>query len=148
METLRSGWSGILHQFCAEHSIPEIKYSANLLPFASFRRHILSSIMGFLSELPLPASMDPVLPPAILKALAVANPYIILIGLLVLTLITVSSHFKKRQILVPDIPIVGGSDKESVLRNRNRFIHDGKAMLLEGYRKVSTYRHGINREKP
>lgn len=42
----------------------------------------------------------------------------------------------KHQRLVPSIPIVGGSDKESIKKNRLRFIHDGKSMLEEGYKKV------------
>ncbi|KAH6674969.1 putative cytochrome P450 [Halenospora varia] len=41
----------------------------------------------------------------------------------------------KHQRLVPSIPIVGGSDKESIKKNRLRFIHDGKSMLEEGYKK-------------
>ena len=92
--------------------------------------------MGILSELPLPTSVDLVLPPAMLKALTVVNQNLILIGLLTLTLITVFGHFGKRQKIVPGIPIVGGKDKESVLKSRKRFVHDGKAMLLEGYQKV------------
>ncbi|KAI1818685.1 putative cytochrome P450 [Poronia punctata] len=43
--------------------------------------------------------------------------------------------FGKRQRLAPGIPIVGGSDKESIKKNRQRFIHDGMAMLAEGYEK-------------
>ncbi|KAI1356558.1 putative cytochrome P450 [Xylaria sp. FL0043] len=43
--------------------------------------------------------------------------------------------FAKRQRLVPEIPIVGGSDQASIKNNRKRFIHDGMAMLLEGYQE-------------
>ncbi|KAI0550324.1 putative cytochrome P450 [Xylaria curta] len=45
------------------------------------------------------------------------------------------SAAEKRQRLAPGVPIVGGSDKASIKRNRTRFIHDGKAMLVEGYKK-------------
>lgn len=103
--------------------------------------------MGILSELPLPTSIDLALPPAILKALAAANPYIILISLLALALVIVFGQSKKRQKIVPGIPIVGGSDNETVLRNRTRFIHDGKAMLLEGYQKVTIHSQCIEQEK-
>ena len=58
--------------------------------------------------------------------------FIILTGLL---LVTVSSRPKK-QILVPDIPIVGGSDSQHVKENRRRFIHDGKSMIEDGYQQV------------
>lgn len=44
---------------------------------------------------------------------------------------------KKRQRLAPNIPVVGGSDKKSILKNRRRFIHDGMSMLAEGYEQVS-----------
>ena len=47
---------------------------------------------------------------------------------------------QKRQRLVPGIPIVGGEDISSVKTNRVRFIHDGKDMLTEGYKKVR-YKH-------
>lgn len=43
---------------------------------------------------------------------------------------------KKRQRLVPGIPIVGGEDRSSVKKSRIRFVHDGKNMLAEGYKKV------------
>lgn len=46
---------------------------------------------------------------------------------------------KKRQKLVPGIPIVGGKDKASIIKNRQRFIHDSKAMLEEGYQKVMSF---------
>jgi hypothetical protein len=42
----------------------------------------------------------------------------------------------KRQRLVPGVPIVGGTDRQSIQKNRIRFIHDGKSMLEEGYEKV------------
>ena len=57
---------------------------------------------------------------------------VILVGLLFLTV----SQRPKRQKLAPGIPIVGGSDIQHVKQNRKRFIHDGKSMLAEGYRKV------------
>ena len=43
---------------------------------------------------------------------------------------------KKKQRLVPGIPVVGGDDRASILMNRKRFIHDGKNMLLDGYQKA------------
>ena len=92
--------------------------------------------MGILSEITRPTSIDLVIPPAVYKALTATNPYLVLTAILALTLVTVFSQFKKRQKIVPGIPIIGGSDKESIQRNRKRFIHDGKAMLLEGYEKV------------
>ncbi len=57
---------------------------------------------------------------------------VILVGLLFVTV----SQRPKRQKLVPGILIVGGSDIQDVKQNRKRFIHDGKSMLAEGYRKV------------
>ena len=57
---------------------------------------------------------------------------VILVGLLFVTV----SQRPKKQKLVPGIPIVGGSDVQDVKQNRKRFIHDGKSMLAEGYRKV------------
>lgn len=57
---------------------------------------------------------------------------VILVGLLFVTL----SQRPKRQKLALGIPIVGGSDIQHVKQNRKRFIHDGKSMLAEGYRKV------------
>ncbi|KAJ2998234.1 hypothetical protein NUW58_g387 [Xylaria curta] len=41
----------------------------------------------------------------------------------------------RRQRLALGIPIVGGSDKASIKKNRIRFVHDGMAMLSEGYEK-------------
>jgi len=51
----------------------------------------------------------------------------------------------KKQRLVPGVPIVGGTDKESILQSRIRFIHDGKNMLQEGYSQV--YLSGIKWER-
>ena len=96
--------------------------------------------MGIVSELTRPTSMDLVVPPAIYRVLADINPYTILVAVLTLTLITFFGRFKKRQKIVPRIPIVGGSDKKSIQQNRKRFIHDGKAMLLEGYQKVAMHK--------
>ena len=42
-----------------------------------------------------------------------------------------------KQRLVPGIPVVGGSDRESIKKQRKRFIHDSKAMIIEGYKKVT-----------
>ncbi|KAK3321251.1 putative cytochrome P450 [Cercophora scortea] len=38
-----------------------------------------------------------------------------------------------RQRLVPGIPVIGGSSKRDRLKNRERFRHDSKQMLTEGY---------------
>ena len=96
--------------------------------------------MGILSELPFQSSLDVIFPPDLLEPYSKINPYVALITVLGLILIIIYGQSKKHQKLVPGIPIVGGSDKESVLRNRKRFVHDGKSMLLEGYGKVSILR--------
>lgn len=57
---------------------------------------------------------------------------VLLLGLLVAT----ASSSTKKQELVPGIPIVGGNNSQDLKRNRKRFVHDGKAMLDEGYRQV------------
>lgn len=44
----------------------------------------------------------------------------------------------KKQRLLPGVPIVGGSDPASIKASRMRFIHDSKAMLTEGYKKVGS----------
>ena len=46
---------------------------------------------------------------------------------------------KKQQKLVPGIPVVGGNDRASIMKNRQRFVHDSKAMLEEGYQKVKLF---------
>lgn len=93
--------------------------------------------MGVLSDLPFQSSLDVIFPPAFLEPYPKINPYVALITIVGLILIILYGQSKKHQRIVPGIPIVGGSDKESVLRNRKRFVHDGKSMLLEGYGKVS-----------
>jgi len=49
----------------------------------------------------------------------------------------------KKQRLVQGVPIVGGTDKESILQSRIRFIHDGKNMLQEGYSQVCPTAVGV-----
>ena len=49
--------------------------------------------------------------------------------------------FSKHQRLIPGIPIVGGDSQQDIKNSRIRFIHDGKAMLEEGYKKVSCSLH-------
>ena len=66
--------------------------------------------------------------------------FILLAGLLLVTTVS-TSRSKRRQRLVSDIPIVGGSDGQCVKENRKRFIHDGKAMIEEGYRQVRLNLH-------
>lgn len=39
-----------------------------------------------------------------------------------------------RQRHLPGVPIVGGSDPASIAKSRERFVHDGKNMLTEGYK--------------
>ncbi|KAI1380477.1 cytochrome P450 monooxygenase [Hypoxylon crocopeplum] len=46
-----------------------------------------------------------------------------------------NGSFRKHQRLASGVPIVGGSDKQSILKNRKRFIHDGMSMLAEGYKQ-------------
>ena len=43
----------------------------------------------------------------------------------------------KRQRILPDVPIVGLAKGETIRQARERFRHDSKKMLLDGYRKVS-----------
>lgn len=93
--------------------------------------------MGILSEVPFLTSLDVIIPPALLEPHPKINPYVALATILGLIIITVYGQSRKHQRIVPGIPIVGGSDKESVLRSRKRFVHDGKSMLLEGYGEVS-----------
>ena len=42
----------------------------------------------------------------------------------------------KRQYLAPHIPVVGLNEKNDIGQARERFRHDSKRMLLEGYAKV------------
>lgn len=57
---------------------------------------------------------------------------IVFIGLL---LAAVSSPPRKQQ-PAPGIPVVGGSSIQQVKESRQRFVHDGKSMIEEGYRQV------------
>lgn len=56
---------------------------------------------------------------------------------LVITLGFFLQNGGRKQRLVPGIPVVGGSDRESIKKQRKRFIHDSKAMITEGYKKVN-----------
>lgn len=51
--------------------------------------------------------------------------------------ICISWIFNRKQIYAPGVPIYGGSDDVSLKKNRMRFVHDSKSMLLEGYWQVS-----------
>ncbi|TDZ21202.1 Ent-kaurene oxidase [Colletotrichum orbiculare MAFF 240422] len=38
---------------------------------------------------------------------------------------------------VENVPVIGGCDGDSIKKNRARFVHDSKSMLLEGYRQTN-----------
>ena len=57
------------------------------------------------------------------------------LGFIILILVA-TSNFSRKQRLAPGVPIVGGNNARCIKENRTRFIHDGKAMLEEGYRQV------------
>ena len=61
-----------------------------------------------------------------------------LIGLVVLLGVYLQTA-KKKQRLLPGVPVVGGADSASIRAQRKRFIHDSKAMLTEGYAKVKSH---------
>ncbi|XXH01261.1 hypothetical protein Hte_007615 [Hypoxylon texense] len=50
-----------------------------------------------------------------------------------LAVILLKYFSKPKQRLVPGIPVIGGASKKDRIRNRERFRHDSKAMLAEGY---------------
>ena len=81
-------------------------------------------------------------PPTLLKLfeygeeLSRGRGKIVLAFSFVLILFVLFGTPKKRQRLVPGIPVVGGDYEANVLKNRKRFVHDGKDMLLEGYQKA------------
>lgn len=43
--------------------------------------------------------------------------------------------FNNKQVYAPGVPIYGGADDASLKKNRVRFVHDSKTMLLEGYQQ-------------
>lgn len=58
------------------------------------------------------------------------------LGILVLLvgfIFTQKYHSSTKHRLVPGIPVIGGDTKKDRMRNRERFRHDSKAMLTEGY---------------
>ncbi|KAL2287027.1 hypothetical protein FJTKL_06052 [Diaporthe vaccinii] len=66
--------------------------------------------------------------------------YAVGILLLVASLVLAWKHVAgPKQRLLPGIPVIGGENKEDCIRNRERFRHDSKAMLTEGY-----FRNNIN----
>ncbi|KAJ5674732.1 cytochrome P450 [Penicillium maclennaniae] len=65
----------------------------------------------------------------------VSQNLVIVSAFLLFAILIYHLSFQKRQRIVPGIPIVGGEDRSSVKKNRIRFIHDGKNMLAEGYKK-------------
>ncbi|KAI0107962.1 cytochrome P450 [Hypoxylon sp. NC0597] len=56
-----------------------------------------------------------------------------LLILITITAITWNYLSTPKQRLVPGIPIIGGASTKDRIRNRERFRHDSKAMLTEGY---------------
>lgn len=60
-----------------------------------------------------------------------------LVGGIFFAVICLSWIFNRKQIYAPGVPIYGGSDDVSLKKNRMRFVHDSKSMLLEGYWQVS-----------
>jgi hypothetical protein len=54
-----------------------------------------------------------------------------------LILISYTYLSRKKQRLVPGILVVGGDDKPSIRKNREKFRQSAKDMLEEGYHKVS-----------
>lgn len=60
-----------------------------------------------------------------------------LVGGIFFAVICISWIFNRKQIYAPGVPIYGGSDDASLKKNRMRFVHDSKSMLLEGYWQVS-----------
>lgn len=64
----------------------------------------------------------------------------VLVGGIVFAVICISWIFNRKQIYAPGVPIYGGSDDVSLKKNRMRFVHDSKSMLLEGYWQVSKKR--------
>lgn len=61
----------------------------------------------------------------------------VLVGGIVFAVICLSWILNRKQIYAPGVPIYGGSDDVSLKKNRMRFVHDSKSMLLEGYWQVS-----------
>ncbi|TKX26518.1 cytochrome P450-like protein 1 [Elsinoe australis] len=41
----------------------------------------------------------------------------------------------KRQRLAAGVPVVGGNSKEDIMKSRNRFVHDAKSMVCDGYQQ-------------
>lgn len=62
---------------------------------------------------------------------------LVLLASIVLAIWLYSSSPKQR--LVPGIPVIGGSSKNDRVRSRERFRHESKAMLTEGY-----FRNNVN----
>ncbi|KAK2616584.1 hypothetical protein QQS21_000407 [Conoideocrella luteorostrata] len=54
----------------------------------------------------------------------------------IVAIFIITNLLTPKQRYVPGVPIIGGSDKASIKKNRIRFIHDGMNMLKEGYEKT------------
>lgn len=63
------------------------------------------------------------------------HKYGLLAVILLIATTTYGALFRTRQRLVSGIPVVGGTTGADLKESRERFIHDGPAMLLEGYSK-------------
>ncbi|KAI0839477.1 cytochrome P450 [Hypoxylon sp. FL0890] len=62
-----------------------------------------------------------------------------LLVLITIALITWTYLSAPKQRLVPGIPVIGGASTKDRIRNRERFRHDSKSMLTEGY-----FRNNVN----
>lgn len=63
------------------------------------------------------------------------SAWIVLAGVCAILLLCIPSAKQK---YIQGIPFVGGDDDASIKRNRERFVHDSKSMLVEGYKKVNS----------
>ncbi|KAG8628254.1 hypothetical protein KVT40_004127 [Elsinoe batatas] len=59
--------------------------------------------------------------------------------ILAITIALAAHHFEwsKKQRLAPGILVIGGHDRQSILKSRDRFVHDARSMVVEGYRKTN-----------
>lgn len=57
-----------------------------------------------------------------------------LVGVAIVLVYWLSSN--SGQSYIKGVPCVGGSDEDSIKKNRIRFVNDSKNMLLEGYKQV------------
>jgi hypothetical protein len=62
-------------------------------------------------------------------------PAILFLACLIIAIQSIAA-FNAKQRLAPDVLVVGGNSKDDIKKNRSRFVHDGKSMVLEGYKMV------------